>query len=129
MSFDREKTLATAQKHIRKGNVDRAIREYERLLDEDPRDLRSKLKLADLLVKVDRFDDALRAYEQDIQKLQNRLREARSRQTAIAARLETAEDRVEHFRRDDAIWRRVVIAREFDYLRDDFGERVRGVAD
>jgi len=40
------------------------------------------------------LDDALRAYEQDIQKLQNRLREARSRQTQIAARLESAENRV-----------------------------------
>ena len=39
------------------------------------------------------LDDALRAYEQDIQKLQNRLREARSRQTQIAARLESAENR------------------------------------
>ena len=40
------------------------------------------------------LDDALRAYEKDIAKLQNRLREARSRQTAIAARLESAENRV-----------------------------------
>ena len=40
------------------------------------------------------LDDALRAYEEDIQKLQHRLREARSRQTAIAARLESAENRV-----------------------------------
>jgi phage shock protein A len=40
------------------------------------------------------LDDALRAYEQDIQKLQTRLREARSRQTQIAARLESAENRV-----------------------------------
>jgi len=40
------------------------------------------------------LDDALRAYELDIEKLQNRLREARSRQTAIAARLESAENRV-----------------------------------
>ena len=40
------------------------------------------------------LDDALRAYELDIDKLQNRLREARSRQTAIAARLESAENRV-----------------------------------
>ncbi len=40
------------------------------------------------------LDDALRAYEDDIQKLQNRLREARSRQTQIAARLESAENRV-----------------------------------
>lgn len=40
------------------------------------------------------LDDALRAYEADIAKLQTRLREARSRQTAIAARLESAENRV-----------------------------------
>lgn len=40
------------------------------------------------------LDDALRAYEEDIQKLQQRLREARSRQTQIAARLESAENRV-----------------------------------
>jgi phage shock protein A len=36
----------------------------------------------------------LRAYEADIEKLQTRLREARSRQSAIAARLESAENRV-----------------------------------
>lgn len=40
------------------------------------------------------LDDSLRAYEVDIEKLQTRLREARSRQTAIAARLESAENRV-----------------------------------
>jgi phage shock protein A len=38
--------------------------------------------------------DSLRAYETDIEKLQTRLREARSRQGAIAARLESAENRV-----------------------------------
>jgi phage shock protein A len=40
------------------------------------------------------LDDSLRAFEADIDKLQTRLREARSRQTAIAARLESAENRV-----------------------------------
>ncbi|WP_320076629.1 phage shock protein PspA [Novosphingobium ovatum] len=40
------------------------------------------------------LEDSLRAYEADIEKLQTRLREARSRQTAIAARLESAENRV-----------------------------------
>jgi phage shock protein A len=40
------------------------------------------------------LDDSLRAYETDIEKLQNRLREARSRQTQITARLESAENRV-----------------------------------
>ncbi len=37
---------------------------------------------------------SLGAYEADIEKLQTRLREARSRQSAIAARLESAENRV-----------------------------------
>lgn len=40
------------------------------------------------------LNDSLKAFEIDIDKLQTRLREARSRQTAIAARLESAENRV-----------------------------------
>ncbi|HWU01325.1 MAG TPA: phage shock protein PspA [Novosphingobium sp.] len=40
------------------------------------------------------LEDGMRAYEADIEKLQTRLREARSRQSAIAARLESAENRV-----------------------------------
>ncbi len=67
------------------------------------------------------LDDALRAYEQDIQKLQNRLREARSRQTAIAARLESAENRVKlrslmtNERVDDALTRFDQLERRVDY--------------
>ena len=67
------------------------------------------------------LDDALRAYEQDIAKLQNRLREARSRQTAIAARLESAENRVKlrtlmsTERTDDALARFDQLERRVDY--------------
>ena len=67
------------------------------------------------------LDDALRAYEQDINKLQNRLREARSRQTAIAARLESAENRVKmrslmtNERVDDALGRFDQLERRVDY--------------
>lgn len=67
------------------------------------------------------LDDALRAYEQDIEKLQNRLREARSRQTAIAARLESAENRVKlrtllaTERVDDAMARFDQLERRVDY--------------
>jgi phage shock protein A len=39
------------------------------------------------------LDDALQASEQDIGKLQNKLREARARQTSIVARLESAHNR------------------------------------
>ncbi len=67
------------------------------------------------------LDDALRAYEQDIEKLQVRLREARSRQTAIAARLESAENRVKlrslmtNERVDDALSRFDQLERRVDY--------------
>jgi phage shock protein A len=43
-----------------------------------------------LRAEVDSIDQALRAYEVDIAKLQAKLREARSRQNAIAMRLENA---------------------------------------
>ncbi|WP_439648918.1 phage shock protein PspA [Erythrobacter ani] len=67
------------------------------------------------------LDDALRAYEDDIQKLQHRLREARSRQTAIAARLESAENRVKlrtlmsTERTDEALSRFDQLERRVDY--------------
>lgn len=84
-----------------------------------------KKKAADmseqLKAEIAVLDDALRAYEQDIQKLQNRLREARSRQTAIAARLESAENRVKlrslmtNERVDDALARFDQLERRVDY--------------
>ena len=67
------------------------------------------------------LDDALRAYELDIEKLQSRLREARSRQTAIAARLESAENRVKlrtllaSERVDEAMARFDQLERRVDY--------------
>ncbi len=67
------------------------------------------------------LDDALRAYEQDIEKLQVRLREARSRKTAIAARLESAENRVKlrtlmtNERVDEALSRFDQLERRVDY--------------
>lgn len=51
-------------------------------------DLAAKLK-----AEIDMLDESLRTYEADISKLQGRLREARSRQSHIAARLESAENR------------------------------------
>ncbi len=67
------------------------------------------------------LDDALRAYEVDIEKLQTRLREARTRQGAIAARLESAENRVKlrtllaSERVDDAMARFDQLERRVDY--------------
>jgi phage shock protein A len=67
------------------------------------------------------LDDALRAYEADIDKLQTRLREARSKQGAIVARLESAENRVKlrtllaSERVDEAMARFDQLERRVDY--------------
>ena len=84
-----------------------------------------KKKAADMAAQLGNeikvLDDALRAYEADIEKLQTRLREARSRQTAIAARLESAENRVKlrtllaSERVDEAMARFDQLERRVDY--------------
>ncbi len=67
------------------------------------------------------LDDALRAYELDIEKLQTRLREARARQGSIVARLESAENRVKlrtllaSERVDEAMARFDQLERRVDY--------------
>jgi len=74
-----------------------------------------------LKVEITVLDDSLRAYEEDIAKLQTRLREARSRQTQIAARLESAENRVKlrtlmtSERVDEALARFDQLERRVDY--------------
>lgn len=79
-------------------------------------DMAEQLK-AEVLV----LDDALRAYELDIEKLQTRLREARSRQSSIAARLQSAENRVKlrtllsSERVDEAMARFDQLERRVDY--------------
>ena len=60
---EKEKYLASAQKHVLKGNLDRAIKDYEQLVALDPQDLRHRQRLAELLVRVNRKDEALREFE------------------------------------------------------------------
>jgi phage shock protein A len=50
--------------------------------------------IAQLEREIETLDESVRAYEDDIDKLQSRLREARVRQRSITARLESAEHRV-----------------------------------
>jgi len=80
-------------------------------------------EMADSLkAEISVLDDALRASEADIAKLQNKLREARTRQTAIQSRMESAHNRArlremyagpkteDAFSRFDILERRVDIA-------------------
>ena len=63
MSINRNKVLKAAQKHIRKRNWDKALREYLKLVEDDPTDMRSLLKCGDLYVKIDQIPDALESYK------------------------------------------------------------------
>ncbi|TXD36522.1 tetratricopeptide repeat protein [Lujinxingia vulgaris] len=63
MAINRNKVLNAAQKHIRKGNWDKALKEYLLLAEDDPSDLRTLLKCGDLYVKLERVDEALSAYK------------------------------------------------------------------
>jgi len=74
-----------------------------------------------LKAEIDAIDQTLKAYEADIAKLQAKLREARSRQNAIAMRLESAVTRakaremVHGGRTEDAFSRFEILERRADF--------------
>lgn len=62
MSTKKNKLLENAQKNIQKGQYGRAIEEYEEIIKLDPGDIRHKQKLAELLAKANRKDEAVKSY-------------------------------------------------------------------
>ena len=60
--INKEKILEHAKKLVSEGKFDRAVGEYERLLQADPDDLRIKIKIAELYVKRKQIQDAIRMY-------------------------------------------------------------------
>ena len=48
LSLEREKVLQAAQKYVEKKKYDRAIAEYQKIIQEDPNDARTLLKIGDL---------------------------------------------------------------------------------
>ena len=63
MASKKDKLIESAQKFITKGQLDRAIRDYEEIVALDSGDIRQRQKLAELLVRVNRKDDAIAEYE------------------------------------------------------------------
>ncbi|MBL8684207.1 MAG: tetratricopeptide repeat protein [Myxococcales bacterium] len=62
MSIDRQKVLDSAQKFAAKGQFDKAIAEYQRLVKEDPSDVRILLKIGDLQFRRGAREDAVATY-------------------------------------------------------------------
>lgn len=63
MAIDREKVLAAAQKYVEKKKYDKAVVEYQKVIQEDPNDARTLLKVGDLQSKMEAYGDAVGTYE------------------------------------------------------------------
>ena len=61
--MSKEKILASAEKYIKSGKIDKAIKEFERVLDLDMTDMRTKLKIGDLLMKKRDLKVATKVYQ------------------------------------------------------------------
>ncbi|HEY8038872.1 MAG TPA: hypothetical protein VIF15_03730 [Polyangiaceae bacterium] len=63
MAIDREKVLGAAQKYVEKKKYDKAVFEYQKVIQEDPNDARTLLKIGDLQSKMEAYADAVGTYE------------------------------------------------------------------
>ncbi|MFH1809263.1 MAG: tetratricopeptide repeat protein [Pseudomonadota bacterium] len=62
MTVNKNKIIAAAQKFQQKGQLDKAIKELQRLVDDDPKDVRTLLKIGDLYSKKGDRKDATSTY-------------------------------------------------------------------
>ncbi len=63
MAIDREKILQAAQKLVDKKRFDQAVKEYEKIIAEDPHDTRTLLKIGDLQSRIEAYPDAIATYD------------------------------------------------------------------
>jgi tetratricopeptide (TPR) repeat protein len=63
VAIDREKVLVAAQKYVEKKKYDKAVAEYQKVIQEDPNDARTLLKVGDLQSKMEAYPDAVATYE------------------------------------------------------------------
>src|SRR6266545_1916024 len=63
LASKKDKFLESAQKFILKGQLDRAIKDYEQIVAADPKEIRHRQKLAELLARCNRKDDSVREYQ------------------------------------------------------------------
>lgn len=62
MAFNKEKVMDAARKFVDKGQIDKAVKEYLRIVHEDPKDVRVWLKIGDLYAKKGAKQDATETY-------------------------------------------------------------------
>ena len=62
MAVQRDKVITSAEKLVAKGKIEPAIKEYERLLDDNPNDVNTLNRIGDLWVRINRNDEAVKVF-------------------------------------------------------------------
>jgi tetratricopeptide (TPR) repeat protein len=62
MAINKNKVMEAAQKFVEKGQLDKAIKEYLKIVEEDPKDVRVWLKLGDLHARKNAKQEATETY-------------------------------------------------------------------
>ena len=62
MAFNKEKVMDAARRFVDKGQIDKAVKEYLRVVREDPKDVRVWLKIGDLYAKKGSKQEASETY-------------------------------------------------------------------
>ena len=62
--LNKEKLLEQAQAFVDEGKIDKAIREYEKILFSDVKDLRVKIRIAELYTKQKQSEQAIKLYRE-----------------------------------------------------------------
>ncbi len=62
MAFNKDKAMEAARRAVEKGQLDKAVREYLKIVREDPKDVRVWLKVGDLYAKQGARQDAIDTY-------------------------------------------------------------------
>jgi len=62
LAVNKRKILESAQKHLQRGALDKALEDYQTLVKADPKDANVRLKVGDLHLKLGRAQDAIDSY-------------------------------------------------------------------
>ena len=64
MAIQRENVIRAAEKYVAKGKLQAAIKEYRKVLAENPNDANTLNRVGDLYARIERFDEAVKLFSQ-----------------------------------------------------------------
>jgi tetratricopeptide (TPR) repeat protein len=62
--MSKEKIIEAAEKLVKAGKYDKAIKEFQKLLADEPNDMRAKLKIAEIMARAKDIPNALKTYRE-----------------------------------------------------------------